>query len=131
MKELAQQIKIDIPAVFLAIRRRETHFAAKILAVITIIYVFSPIDLIPDFIPIIWFLDDMILLIGMTTIVLKIIPAAVFEQCRKKAAELWLDGKLKMWYCTLPIIFVRLLVIFVIARIILNFVPLPEFFPFR
>ncbi|MDY0318293.1 MAG: DUF1232 domain-containing protein, partial [Candidatus Izemoplasmatales bacterium] len=58
LKERAKQLKTDIPAVFIAMKRKETPFLAKILAAITIVYALSPIDLIPDFIPILGYLDD-------------------------------------------------------------------------
>ena len=51
-KERAQQLKKDIPAIFLALKKKETPGNAKILAIVTIGYALSPIDLIPDFIPV-------------------------------------------------------------------------------
>jgi uncharacterized membrane protein YkvA (DUF1232 family) len=67
LKERANQLKTDKPAVFLALKRKETPILAKILATIAIGYALSPIDLIPEFIPVIGFLDDLI-----------IIPALIF-----------------------------------------------------
>lgn len=52
LKEKANQLKTDIPAVFLCLKKRETPIFAKLLAGITICYALSPIDLIPDFIPV-------------------------------------------------------------------------------
>jgi len=93
LKERAKQLKTDIPAVFLALKRCETPLLAKIIAAITVAYALSPIDLIPDFIPVIGMLDDVILLPGLIAIVIKLIPAEVFAQCRKEAERLWQDGK--------------------------------------
>jgi len=53
LKERAKQLKTDVPAVFIAMKRKETPFIAKILAGIAVTYALSPIDLIPDFIPVI------------------------------------------------------------------------------
>ena len=52
LKERAKKLKTDVPAVFLALKKRETPWYAKILAVIVVVYALSPVDLIPDFIPV-------------------------------------------------------------------------------
>ena len=51
IKERAKQLKTDIPAVFIALKRKETPMPAKIIAAVAVAYALSPIDLIPDFIP--------------------------------------------------------------------------------
>ena len=58
LKEKAHQIKNDIPAVFLALKDKETPLVAKIFASITVAYALSPVDLIPDFIPVLGYLDN-------------------------------------------------------------------------
>ena len=62
IKENVKIIKRDIPAVFLALKDKKTPIIAKILAAVTVGYALSPIDLIPDFIPVLGYLDDVILL---------------------------------------------------------------------
>ena len=116
LKQSARQLQIDISAVFIAMKRKETPVLAKILAGIAIGYALSPIDLIPDFIPVIGLLDDVILLPALIALILKLIPNEVFEECRKEAADLWQDGKPKRWYYALPIVLVWLLLIFLIAK---------------
>lgn len=64
LKERAQSLKRDIPAVFLALKDKDTPISAKVLAGITVCYALSPVDLIPDFIPVLGYLDDLILLPG-------------------------------------------------------------------
>ena len=118
LKERAKKLKTDIPAVFIAMKKKETPVIAKIIAGITVIYALSPIDFIPDFIPVIGLLDDVILLPGLIAIVIKLIPAEVFEECRKEATGLWTNGKPKKWYYALPIIFIWLLITFIIVKII-------------
>ena len=118
IKERAKQLKTDIPAVFLAMKRRETPFLAKILAAIAVGYALSPIDLIPDFIPVIGLLDDVIIVPALIALAVKLIHADVFEECRKEAAGLWVNGKPKKWYYALPIVFIWLLVIFLIVKAI-------------
>ena len=56
LKDTARKIKKEIPAVFLALKDKDTPILAKILAGITVAYALSPIDLIPDFIPILGYL---------------------------------------------------------------------------
>lgn len=62
LKEKAKQLKTNVPAVFIALKKKETPFWAKFFAVLTIAYALSPIDLIPDFIPFLGYLDDVIIL---------------------------------------------------------------------
>ena len=118
LKKRAKQIKKDIPAVFLALKNKDTPILAKILAGITVGYALSPIDFIPDFIPVLGVLDDIILLPLFITCVVKLIPPRVMEQCREEAEDLWKDGKPKKWYYAIPIVAVWLLVILVVVKII-------------
>ena len=118
LKERAKQLKTDIPAVFIALKRRETPVLAKIIAAVAVIYALSPIDLIPDFIPVIGFLDDVLILPGLVALVVKLIPADVFAECREEAAGLWANGKPKKWYYALPIVLIWLLVVFLIVKAI-------------
>ena len=117
LKERAKQLKTDIPAVFIAIKRRETPFAAKIFAALTIAYALSPIDLIPDFIPILGYLDDLLILPAMVWATVKLIPDDIFQQCRRESAEMWKNGKPKKWYFALPIVLIWLIVIWIIVRL--------------
>jgi len=99
-------------------KKKETPVAAKILAGLTIAYALSPIDLIPDFIPVLGYLDDLIILPLMVALTIKLIPAEVFVECRKEAENLWAGGKPKKWYYALPIILIWLLIVFLIVKAI-------------
>ena len=103
-KERAAQLKTDIPALWLCLRAAETPLLAKVLAAVTVGYALSPIDLIPDFIPVLGYLDDMILLPVLTVLTIKCIPKEILEHYRAEAAGLWADGKPKKWYFALPVI---------------------------
>ncbi len=118
LKERAKQLKIDIPAVFIALRGKETPTIAKILAGITIIYALSPIDLIPDFIPVLGYLDDIIILPSLIALTVRLIPPDMFAECRIHAEGFWADGKPKKWYFALPIVAIWLLVIYLIIKTI-------------
>ena len=118
LKQRAKQLKIDIPAVFIAMKRKDTPALAKIIAGITILYALSPVDLIPDFIPVLGYLDDVILLPGLIALTIKLIPDEVFVECRKQSEGLWAGGKPKRWYYALPIAFIWLFIIFIVVKII-------------
>ena len=118
LKERAKKLKTDIPAVFLALKKTETPVLAKICAGATIIYALSPIDLVPDFIPVLGYLDDLIILPALVALTVKLIPHEVFEQCRSESEGLWQGGKPKKWYYALPIAAIWLLILFLVARAI-------------
>ena len=83
LKERARQLKIDIPAVFLSLKSKDTPLVAKVLAVITVGYALSPIDLIPDFIPVLGYLDDIIILPALIALTIRHIPQETFERFQK------------------------------------------------
>ncbi|PKM39460.1 MAG: hypothetical protein CVV04_10660 [Firmicutes bacterium HGW-Firmicutes-9] len=116
LQQRAKQLKTDIPAVFLALKRRETPWYAKVVAGLTVGYALSPIDLIPDFIPVLGYLDDLIILPVLVALTVRMIPAEVMAQCRAEAEDMWKDGKPKKWYYAVPIVLVWLLVVFLIVR---------------
>ena len=118
LKDRAKQLKTDIPAVFLALKRKDTPWTAKALAAMTIGYALSPIDLIPDFIPLLGYLDDLILLPALVALTIRLIPAEVLASCRAEAEGLWKDGKPKRWYYAIPIVLFWLLILFLIVRAI-------------
>jgi len=118
LKEKAKSIKIFIPALFIAMKKPNTPILAKILAGITVGYALSPIDLIPDFIPVIGYLDDLIILPLLAALTIKFIPEQILEECKAEAKEMWKDGKPKKWYYAIPIVFVWLLIIWWIVRLV-------------
>jgi uncharacterized membrane protein YkvA (DUF1232 family) len=120
LKERAKQLKTDIPAVFLALKKRETPWTAKLLAALTVGYALSPIDLIPDFIPVLGYLDDLIILPAMVALTVRLIPADVMAACRAEAEDMWKKGKPKRWYFAIPIVLVWLLVVYLIVRAIVK-----------
>ncbi len=120
LKERAAGLKRDIPAVFIALKDKETPLGAKILAGVTVAYALSPIDLIPDFIPVLGYLDDLIILPALVALTIKLIPHDVFGRCRTESEGLWKDGKPKKWYCALPIVLVWHLVIWLVLKAIMG-----------
>ena len=119
LKERAKKLKTDIPAVFLCLKSKDTPRIAKILAVITIAYALSPIDLIPDFIPVLGYLDDLIILPALVALTIRCIPKDTFERYRKEAEGMWQNGKPKKWYFAIPIVLIWLLVAALILKAVL------------
>ena len=118
LKERAEKLKTDIPALFLALKDSRTPAAAKLFAAITVVYALSPIDLIPDFIPVLGYLDDAILLPLLVALTLKFIPGDVFEECRTQAADMWPDGKPAKWYYALPVLVFWAVIVIVVLKMI-------------
>jgi len=111
LKARANHLKIYIPAIFIAMRKKETPLAAKIIAGITVAYALSPIDLIPDFIPVLGYIDDLVILPLLSALAIKLIPPDVMEICKSEAEELWREGKPHKWYYVLPVLFLWVLII--------------------
>lgn len=117
LKERTQQLKIDIPALFLSLKSKDTPLLAKIFAGLAVAYALSPIDFIPDFIPVLGYLDDVIILPALITLTIKYIPQETLNQFREEAKDMWENGKPKKWYFAIPIVVVWLLVLCLIAKV--------------
>ncbi len=117
LKEKAKKLKKDIPAVFIALKDKETPIVAKIIAGITVAYALSPIDLIPDFVPVLGYLDDVLILPALILLVIKLIPKEVWERSVAAAEGLWAEGRPKKWYFAIPIIIIWALIIYLVARL--------------
>ena len=119
LKARAKKLKTDIPAIFLALKDKETSIIAKLFAGITVAYALSPIDFVPDFIPVLGYLDDVILLPMLVALTIKFIPKDVLEKYRKQAEGMWQDGKPKKWYYSIPVVVIWVLIIVLIVKMIL------------
>ena len=118
LMEKREQLKIDIPAVFLALGEKKTPWYAKIFAAITVAYALSPIDFIPDFIPVLGYLDDLVILPLLVALTVKFIPTDVFADYRERAKDMWKDGKPKRWYYAIPIVLIWALIVFLVVMAI-------------
>src|SRR5512139_3535716 len=87
-KRLAAQLKIEVYALYLAYRDPRVPWYARVFAACVVGYTFSPIDLIPDPIPVLGYLDDLILIPLGVKVALKKIPANVLAESREKAREI-------------------------------------------
>ena len=116
LKERASSLKKDIPAVFLALKAKETPILAKIMAFLTVAYALSPVDLVPDIIPVLGYLDDVLILPALVALTVKLIPKEIFGRYQKEAEGMWKDGKPKRWYYAVPIVLLWVLIICLIVK---------------
>jgi len=113
-----KELKYNLSALYLAYKRKDVPVFAKIIIIIAIGYALSPIDLIPDFIPVLGYLDDLLIVPFLVFIALKLIPKQIMDECKEQAKDLWKDGKPKKWYYAIPIVLIWLLIIFVVIKMI-------------
>lgn len=118
IKERAKKLKSDIPAVFIALKDKDTPLLAKIVAGITVGYALSPVDLIPDFIPFLGYLDDVLFLPALVALTVKLIPKEVWSRSKRNAKGMWEKGKPKRWYYAIPIVIVWCILLLVVIKIV-------------
>jgi uncharacterized membrane protein YkvA (DUF1232 family) len=102
--EQARLLKRETYAVYLACRDPRVPWYGRLLAACVVGYAFSPIDLIPDFVPVLGYLDDLLLIPLGIAAVLKTIPPEVMADCRSRAAAAMADGKPRNWYAAAVIV---------------------------
>jgi uncharacterized membrane protein YkvA (DUF1232 family) len=86
LKQRAAVLKADTYALYLVARDPRTPWYAKLVAGAVVAYAFSPIDLIPDFIPVIGYLDDLIIVPLGVALAIRLVPPDVVAECRRRAA---------------------------------------------
>jgi len=118
LKAWARQLKSQIFVLYLACKDSRTPWFAKLFAVCVVAYAFSPIDLIPDFIPVLGYLDDVILVPLGVIISLRMIPETVIAECKIKAEELMSKEKPKNWVVGILIVCVWILALILISIIV-------------
>jgi len=106
LKKRALILKSETYTLYLAYKDPRTPWYAKIFTGLVVAYAFSPIDLISDFIPILGYLDDLILVPLGISLALKMIPQEVMAECRQRAQEEMSAGKPVNWAAAIVIILV-------------------------
>ncbi len=96
-KQRAHSLKKEVYALYLAYRDPRTPWYAKTVAALVVAYAFSPIDLIPDPIPVLGYLDDLVLIPLGVALALRLIPPEVMVDSRAKTEELLRAGKPVSW----------------------------------
>lgn len=87
IRQWARSLKRQVMVLWFCCRHPETPWLAKLLAIGVVAYALSPIDLIPDFIPVLGYLDDVILLPLGILLVIRLMPAQLLDECRRQAEE--------------------------------------------
>lgn len=95
IKDWARRVKRDAVMLWFAQRHPDTPWHAKLLCVCTVAYALSPIDLIPDFIPVLGYLDEVFLLPGMIWLAVRLLPHQVVQHCRGEADRWLAERKVK------------------------------------
>ncbi len=119
MKVRAVRLRQEVYAISLAQKDPRTPWYAKALAACVVGYALSPIDLIPDFIPVLGLLDDLILIPLGVLLAVKLIPQCVLDECRKKAADESLAAGQKNWIIGGVIILAWMVIIAGLAMFVL------------
>ncbi len=110
-KQRARKLKAETYAIYLAYKDPRTPWYARIFAACVVGYAFSPIDLIPDPIPVLGYLDDLVLVPLGVALALKMIPQTVLAECREKAQAAMSQGKPINWAAAGVIIAIWLLLV--------------------
>lgn len=116
LKERAERLKSDIPRVYLCFMDGETPLPAKIAAGARVVYALSPIDFIPDFIPVLGALDDLIILPLLVALAIKLIPKYVWDKNYALSRDLWQNGRPERWYYSIPVIILWAMIIYRIVN---------------
>ena len=93
LRTRARHLKSETLALYLAARHPGTPWYAKLLVATVVAYALSPIDLIPDFVPILGYVDDLILIPLGITLAMKLIPPTIMSECRLRAQDIMATGR--------------------------------------
>ena len=116
-----QQIKVETYALYLAYRDPRTPWYAKLLAAGVVAYAVSPIDLIPDFIPVLGILDDLVIVSLGAALAVKMVPKEVMTECREKARNAMEPSASKRTRCLVAAIVVAIWCLLAALVILLAF----------
>jgi len=92
LRDWARRVKRDGVTLWFASRHPHTPWLAKALGVFVVAYALSPIDLVPDFIPVLGYLDDVLLLPALIWLAIRLLPPEVLAECRAQA-EAWMAAQ--------------------------------------
>lgn len=112
IKNWARHLKQQLFTLYFAYKDHRVPWYAKVFAACVVAYAFSPIDLIPDFIPILGYLDDVIIVPLGIMLAFKMIPESVINDCKVKAEGMQKNNKPKNWIVGSLIILIWCFIIF-------------------
>jgi len=118
-KQQAKKLKREVYALYFACRDPRVSWYAKFFIACIVAYAFSPIDLIPDFIPVAGYLDDLVIIPLGVTLALKMIPGYILDESREKAEAL--QGKPKNWAAAAVFIAIWIAFAIILVNYIIHF----------
>ena len=121
-KRRVRQLKTETYAIYLAYKSPRVPWYAKVLIAFVVAHTFSPIDLIPDFIPVLGYLDDLIITPLGIALALKMIPEDVLAECRQRAQSVAGQDRPTSWRAAVVIIVIWLLAAALVVSIVLQIV---------
>ena len=116
--ERLRALRRDALTVFQVARHPQTPWPAKLVALTTVAYILSPIDLIPDFIPLLGYLDELVLVPIAISIILRLTPAEVVRECRQQAAAMTDAARPRSWVGACMVLSVWLVLCAVLFRLL-------------
>jgi uncharacterized membrane protein YkvA (DUF1232 family) len=116
-KDKARKLETEVYVLYLAVKDPRTPWYARAFVAVIVAYILSPVDLIPDFIPVLGYLDDLLILPAGIYLTLKMVPRDVMEEHRMKAVKLPIAGRSR-WIAAAIIVIVWLLVIYLVVMAI-------------
>jgi uncharacterized membrane protein YkvA (DUF1232 family) len=121
LQEKAKQLQSEVMGLYFAYKNPATPWYARILAALVVAYALCPIDLIPDFIPVLGYLDDLVLVPGGVWLAIKLIPADIMADSRSQAVVYMKQKPVKGWFAII-IILIWAVLLFFIGRWVWSFV---------
>ncbi|WP_261134843.1 YkvA family protein [Bacillus sp. Marseille-Q3570] len=121
LKSYAYKLKQNLFVLYLSYKDNRTPWFAKVFTLCVVAYAFSPIDLIPDFIPLLGYLDDLILVPLGISLALKLIPTYIIEENRAKAVDIGRNGKPKNWFVGVIFILIWVLLALWILKFLIKY----------
>ncbi len=117
LKEKVKQLKTEVYVLYLALKDHRTPWYVKAMATVVVAYALSPVDLIPDFIPVLGYIDDLILIPAGIYLTFKMIPDDILEEHRQKVKTTPINSRIK-WVAAAIVVFIWLLVLYLIIKAI-------------
>jgi len=119
LKQRVQDLKFDVYALYLARGDPRIPWHAKVVIILTVAYALSPIDLIPDFIPVIGYLDDLIIVPAGIALAISLMPDNVLEEYRERAKTELKNKKINSWVGFMIVLLIWLIMLYLVVRFVL------------
>jgi uncharacterized membrane protein YkvA (DUF1232 family) len=115
-----KELKNRIGILYLAVKHPRTPWYVKVLATLVVAYALSPIDFIPDFIPILGFLDELLLLPFGIWLTLKLVPPEIWLECQQQAEQQVLSERPRNWTAAVVIVLLWLLILYCVGWMLMD-----------